>query len=198
MQCEAEMPYCHFDDLKTNEAFMRIAGRLPVKNASSYVYFKSDNIVQNILHALKYEGKEEIGLSLGRFHAEQMKPMLSDYPDILVPVPLHPRKKHIRGYNQSEIYAKGLSLGLNIPVYPNVLKRKKFTETQTKMNKSERLRNVSEAFELRNPGQINNKHILLVDDVLTSGATIESCGLPLLQIPGVTISVATLSIADNW
>jgi ComF family protein len=196
--CEAVMPYCDFDDLRTNEAFMRIAGRLPVKHASSFVYFKSNNIVQNILHGLKYEGKEEIGLSMGKFHGEQLKPMLKDYPDIIVPVPLHPKKRHTRGYNQSEIYAKGLAMGLHIPVYPNVLKRKKFTETQTKMNKSDRLLNVSEAFELYNPGRINNKHILLVDDVLTSGATLEACGLPLLQIPGVTVSVATLALADNW
>lgn len=198
VRCEVKMPYCNFEDLRSNEAFMRIAGRLPIKHASSHVYFKSDNIVQQILHALKYEGKEEIGLSMGRFHADQMKPMLMDYPDIIVPVPLHPKKKHLRGYNQSEIYARGLAMGLNIPVYPNILKRKKFTESQTKMNKTERLRNVSEGFELKNPGQINNKHILLADDVLTSGATLEACGLPLLNIPGVTLSVATLALADNW
>ncbi|MEL7021725.1 MAG: phosphoribosyltransferase family protein, partial [Bacteroidota bacterium] len=138
----------------------------------------------------------EIAVELGKYYGRQLK----DSPhyqslDGIVPVPLHPRKQRMRGYNQSIEFAKGLSVSLGIPCYNRGLIRTTFTQTQTRKNRFERLDNVSEVFKLGHSQKLAGKHLLLVDDVLTTGATLEACGQVLLKLPAVKLSMLTLAIA---
>jgi ComF family protein len=115
----------------------------------------------------------------------------------IVPVPLHPKKERLRGYNQSAVFAQGISETMEVPVLTQALVRKMYTETQTKKKRMERFSNVDSVFAVQQPRAIEGKHVLLVDDVLTTGATLEACGQALLAIPGTRLSVATIAIALN-
>ncbi len=117
--------------------------------------------------------------------------------DCIIPVPLHPRKQHQRGYNQSETFARGLSMSMGKPHYPHALERLTFTQTQTRKNRIERMNNVMEAFRLRSGKALEGKHVLLVDDVVTTGATLEACGMQLLSVENLTLSLATIGFASG-
>jgi len=126
------------------------------------------------------------------------RPKLCDWTseiDGIVPVPLHYKKEAIRGYNQSSLIAEGMNEILSIPVFDKVLIRNRHTESQTKKTRAERVQNMEEAFSIKSPELVKDKHLLLIDDVLTTGATLESCALALLKIPGIKVSIATIGIA---
>lgn len=197
--CEMSMPYCRFPNLEDNLIHWRIGGRLLPEWASAYLYFKSGNTSRHILHALKYRGRKDVGEILGLRHGAEIKDKLTvPPPDVIIPVPLHPRKLHERGFNQSTAYGKGLSDALNVRMREDLLSRNRYTETQTNKSKEDRMNNVLGAFHLSDPGALEGKSVLLVDDVFTSGATIEACALPLIHIPGIKLAIATLAIADDW
>lgn len=199
VQCESEMPYCNFPSLTDNLIHWRIGGRLMPEWSSSLIYFKSGGTSQAILHALKYRGRQDIGESLGKRHGEVILKGLSvPPPDFIVPVPLHPKRLHERGYNQSAAYARGLSEALGSPAMEQMLVRNRYTETQTNKSKMDRIANVSDAFALGEAVDLEGKSVLIVDDVFTSGATMEACAAPLIHVPGIRISIATLAIADDW
>jgi len=159
-------------------------------------FFAKGGKVQHLLHLLKYKGKKEIGEYIGKIYGEDLKKSLfySDI-DVIIPVPLHPRRKRKRGYNQSEIFAKGLSESLVKPYDTRTLIRTYASETQTKKSRFRRWENVKEIFDLKDHQHLINKHILLVDDVVTTGATLEACASMLLKIPGVKVSIATIACA---
>jgi len=199
VQCESAMPYCKFPSLTDNLIHWRIGGRLLPEWCSSLIYFKSGGTSQAILHALKYRGRQDIGESLGRRHGEVIRNGLEiPPPDYILPVPLHPKRLHERGYNQSAAYARGLSEPLGSPVAEDLLIRNRYTETQTNKSKADRITNVSDAFALGPGASLEGKSVLIVDDVFTSGATMEACAAPLIHIPDIRISIATLAIADDW
>ncbi len=127
-------------------------------------------------------------------YALRESPFFKDI-DLIVPVPLHPKKKIIRGYNQSEMFAEGLSESMNIPILADGLKRLEHSESQTKKHRKERSENVKEAFAVNRHKQLEGKHILLVDDVLTTGSTLETCASKVLEVPGTRVSLATIAIA---
>jgi ComF family protein len=166
--------------------------------ASSFVFFHKGGNVQELLHQLKYQGKREIGNYLGRLYGYELGDTLSFRDvEVIIPVPLHPRKLRKRGYNQSRCFAEGLAEAWNIPVENECLFRKQYSGTQTKRSRYERWENVEDIFGARNVDRIAGKHILLVDDVITTGATIEACAGILLAIEGVRVSVVSIAFAAD-
>ncbi|WP_185154595.1 ComF family protein [Flavilitoribacter nigricans] len=152
--------------------------------------------MQRLIHQLKYHHRPEIGYQLGLIHGRYLResPYYSDV-DLVVPVPLHPKKHHTRGYNQSDHYARGLAEGLQVDWAADVLIRRIYTRTQTKKSRLERLDNVEAVFGLAPGAAIAGRHLLLVDDVITTGATLEACGIALQKAPGVRLSMATIGFA---
>lgn len=170
-------------------------GRVPVMYSTSYFYYMKDSRYQNIIHHLKYDGRQHIGLEFGKmFGAELMKTPLSS-TDVIVPVPLHPKKLRKRGFNQSEIIARGMAESMGKKIISGALKRKRYTESQTSRSRYERWENVEGIFRTRKPQLLTGKHILLVDDVVTTGSTLEACASEILKLQGTTVSVATLAVA---
>jgi ComF family protein len=168
-------------------------GRVSVINATSFMYFTKDSRYRQILHELKYRGQHHIGIEMGRLFGLELKDTPFASADLIHPVPLHIDKFRTRGYNQSELIASGIAQILNIPVESNLIVREVETATQTKKARYERWENVKDTFRIMDPVPLYNKHILLVDDVITTGATIEACAEALLSVRGVALSVASLA-----
>lgn len=198
LHCILKLPRTNFHLLAENKASSIFIGRIPIENATTFVYFTKDGMIQHLLHQFKYKGKKRIGLLFGSLLATDLSDCawIKDI-DVIIPVPLHKKKQRSRGFNQAEIFAVGLSTALAVEVKADVLIRIKFSVSQTTKSRRQRLENVTGIFQTRNPHTLENKHILLVDDVLTTGATLESCALELLKIQGVKISVATIAFARD-
>jgi ComF family protein len=193
-RCMLDLPKSNYHLEKENPFFRKFSGRIPVKFVMTLFKFVKSGKVQHLLHALKYKNQPEIGVQLGRVYGADL--MTNDYKDqfdFIVPVPLHPSKKRKRGYNQSEEFGKGLSEMLNIPCTEKFLKRVKATTTQTKKSKLNRWENVSEVFEVREEEELKGKRVLLVDDVVTTGATLEACGEKLLKAGCGDVSIACIA-----
>jgi ComF family protein len=190
------MPETNFHFDRNNPFTERFWGRVEIQSAAALYFFTKGSRVQNLLHHLKYDGKREIGAVLGRQFGLQLKrsPLFGKV-ELIVPVPLHPRKQRIRGYNQSEMFAQGLSESMGIPYVKNGLKRVVHSESQTKKSKEERMVKIKEVFVVHQSNMLQGKHILLVDDVMTTGATLEVCANQLLSLPQTKVSMATIAIA---
>lgn len=196
--CYTNLPKSNFHKYDKNPVATLFYGRTPLLLASSFYLFQKKGSIQKILHAIKYKHNKDLAVLVGKWYAEDLKTNETiSKADFIIPVPLHSKKFKIRGYNQSEEFARGLSEGLKIHLNTNVLKRKEFTETQTKKSKYERWENVEDVFELNTPETFNNKHVVLVDDVITTGATIEACCQLLQKIEGIQISVLSIAYADK-
>ncbi len=194
--CRMTLPYTHDQFLKETEVERILYGRVRIHAASAYLSFSKKSLVQRILHSIKYKGQEEFGEFMGRMHAHQLS--YSDkfnIVDLCIPVPLHPEKIKKRGYNQSECIARGIVEVLKIPLEKNALQRSKHTETQTRKSRFSRFENMREVFFVSNKTSIENKHVLLVDDVITTGSTIESCVMVLLENGASSVSVACIAFA---
>lgn len=196
--CLAQLPVTHFHLDPDNPLSEIFWGRVKLLQAVAWFYFRMGSVYQDALHKLKYNDRPDIGFSLGKqFGYELYQSSEFIKPDILMPVPLNPKKLRKRGYNQSEAIAKGLSTGLKIPLVSNVLNRPVATSTQTRKSRYERYLNVTGKFKISDPALLENRHVLLIDDVITTGATLEACAEELLAIPGVLVSVAALAWAKN-
>jgi ComF family protein len=193
--CNFHLPITNFQNEIDNEVEQTFWGRVNIKYATAYIVFKKESSVQELLHKLKYKGDKELGFYLGQQMGFSMENSRFNEVDVIVPVPLHKSRKRARGYNQSEILANGISDVLCKPVIVNVLKRTKANKTQTRKHRFERWQNVQNIFDIENAEMLHNKHVLLIDDVVTTGATIEACVQALLEIPGVTVSLAALAKA---
>lgn len=196
--CYSNLPKTNFHKQQRNPVDALFYGRTPLLIASSFYLFQKKGSIQKILHAIKYKSNKELAVLVGKWYAEDLKtdPVISK-ADYIIPVPLHSKKFKMRGFNQSEEFAKGLSEGLKTSLNTSVLQRKEFTETQTKKSKYERWENVEDVFELITPETFKNKQVVLVDDVITTGATIEACCQLLQQIEGIKISVLSIAYADK-
>ena len=173
-------------------------GRVDIHSAGAFYGFNKGGKVQHLIHQLKYKGKKDVGITLGKWYGQNLKVDPSfNTVDIVIPVPLHRKKEKKRGYNQSHFFAEGLAQSMNIKTDFTTLIRAKESETQTKKSRFTRWKNVETVFQLRNIESFKGKHILLVDDVVTTGATLEACAQTLLQIPDVKVSVATIAYANN-
>ena len=173
-------------------------GRIKIHSAASFLNFTKSGRVQKLVHQLKYKGKKEVGVLLGELYGSELKhaELYKDI-DLVIPIPLHWKKQKKRGFNQSEMFGRGLAKAMNIRLDTVSLYRKVDTETQTKKSRIQRWENVSEVFALKSEAHLEGKHILLVDDVITTGSTMEASANKLLEIPGVKVSLATIAFASK-
>jgi ComF family protein len=188
------MPKSGYHLQHDNPFYRKFKGRLPVKRVMTLYKFVKRGRVQRMLHALKYKHQPEIGEMLGRVYGKDL--VEADYKDsfdLIIPVPLHTSRKLQRGYNQSEKFGKGLSQMLNIPCDDTFMIREAMTETQTHKTKLSRWENVNRIFHILDPRPIMNKRVLLVDDVVTTGATLEACGQTLLRAGCSELSIACIA-----
>ena len=190
------LPKTNYHSVHDNPVEKRFWGKIPIQRATDFFFFQKGSPFQKLLHALKYKGDKEIGKTLGKYAAAELLES-SDFAsvDVIIPVPLHSKRFKTRGYNQSEWIANGLSAILGKPINTEVLKRKRENTTQTKKTVFERYENTEGIFELSDRNALTGKHILLVDDVLTTGSTLEACARELLQCSDVKVSIFTLAIA---
>jgi len=196
LHCVAALPRTNYHHDLHNQSQQRFIGRVNIQFATSFLYFTKEGMMQHLMHRFKYRDRKNIGKHLGLLFGAELAAggHLQDI-DYIIPIPLHFSKKDRRGYNQSDVIAEGLKESINVPSFSDALIRTKDTESQTHKTRAERLENVKGVFKATNPQLLQGKQLLLIDDVLTTGSTLESAALTLLSIPGVSVSIATLGIA---
>ncbi|GHB85885.1 ComF family protein [Persicitalea jodogahamensis] len=197
-QCRATLPRVESDSVARSAVAAKFVAYKEVTGVASFLVFTKRGKVQNLLHALKYQNKPEVGVLLGKMMAQELKE--SDgcpAADLIVSVPLHEKRRKERGYNQSDAIAEGLSEITGIPWSGSMLARIRYTKSQTGKTKTERQENVKDIFEAVNPQQIQGKRVILVDDVLTTGATLESCLNVLLRAGCDNIHIMTIAAAQQ-
>lgn len=196
--CRHEMPLTQYYLDSNNEAVKKFYGKIEIEHASAFLYFNKKGMVQELIHNLKYKGNEEIGTVLGNWYVEDLKNIQLKTPfSAVIPVPLHQKKFRERGYNQVTTFGNALAKGLNIGYDDSILFRKKYSKTQSKKNLLGRSEGIENVFDVNYSEENRNKHFLLVDDVLTTGATLEACSRALLKIPGVKISIVCMAMANS-
>lgn len=196
--CLMALPRTNLHLIEDNEIEKNFWGKINIKRATSFLYYSKGGDVRQLLYELKYHGNKYIGEFLGRVMASELIDSgFFDGIDCIIPVPLHKKKLHKRGYNQSEWLCKGISQVTSIPIRKDIIRRVSQTETQTHKGMYERWSNVNQAFQGEDVSSLNNLHILIVDDVLTTGATIVSCCDSFKDIKSIQISVLTLAIATE-
>ncbi len=194
--CLFQLPKTNFHFQKENPISEIFMGRVNIDNATAFFTFNKGSRYQKLIHKLKYNGQAEIGVELGKHFGNTL--MNSDEYrdiDIIIPVPLHPKKKKARTYNQAEMIAKGIAEAMNSELVVDVLVRNVHSVSQTKKDRIERWLNVKNVFALKSTEQLKNKHVLLVDDVVTTGATLEACAQRLLETYQIKVSIACLAQA---
>lgn len=195
--CNINLPRTNYHLQKDNPVEQLFWGKIPLERATSFFFYRKGSDFRQILHQLKYGGQKEIGAIMGRYMASELSSSgFFEGVDVIIPVPLHKKKQQIRGYNQSEWIARGIAVVTGIPVDTDAVVRRKNTETQTRKSTFERWENVDGIFELYRAEALVGKHILLVDDVLTTGATTVACASRLMEVKGMRISVLTLAMAE--
>lgn len=197
MRCIDAMPETNFELHPDNPVEKMYWGRLQLTHGTAQFYFTKESLMQHLMHQFKYKNNRDLGLQLGRIMGEQIKKSDRINADALIPLPLFPIKEKRRGYNQATLLCRGMAAAMNIPVLDNAIIRPQHTESQTKKGRIERWKNMEGKFVLNNPESIKNKHVLLVDDIVTTGATLEACGNELLKGENVTLSIATLCVASR-
>nr|WP_294950375.1 ComF family protein [uncultured Mucilaginibacter sp.] len=194
--CLYNLPYTNFHQQPDNIVAQQFWGKLPVQGAYALYFFNKGGKVQKMMHHFKYNGQRRIGNVLGAVAGKQLAENdIFKTADYIVPVPLHIKRMKERGYNQSACFAEGLAEKLNAKVEVDNLIRAVATKTQTHKSRFARFENMKEVFVIAHPERLANKHILLVDDTVTTGATLEACGIELLKVPGVKLSIATIAYA---
>ncbi|MDN3659054.1 phosphoribosyltransferase family protein [Ferruginibacter paludis] len=198
MKCITNLPTTNFALYANNPVEKIFWGRIPLTAAHSEYYFSKNALIQQLIHQLKYKRNTSIGMYLGELMGKSLvESNRFDTVDALIPLPLYPDKERKRGYNQAAIICDGMSSVMNIPVIKNNVLRQRYTDTQTKKHRIERWENVAGSFTCKIPGQLSGKHLLLVDDVVTTGATLEACGSTIAAIENVQLSIATLAHAPK-
>lgn len=195
-RCDFHLPRTGFHNDIPNPVMEIFTGRTEPAFATSYFYYNKGSHVQKLIHLLKYKGRRDIGFWLGQMAGSELitSPCIKD-PHVIIPVPLHPLKEKKRGYNQSTEFAKGLAGRMNIPVDDSSLIRVKASATQTRKSRFSRWENVSGIFSVREKGAIEGRHCLLVDDVITTGSTVEACIIALMEAGAAKVTVASIAAA---
>ena len=199
LHCFCELPRTHYYRRTYNPVLKLFTGFFRINEIATFLFFEREGKVQKLVHAFKYYGNKQLASYLGRVAALEMKSdgLFNDI-DMLIPVPLHPKKQRKRGYNQSEWIAKGIELVYQKPVRCDFLHRNIDTDSQTRKTVYERNLNVEEIFSLKNADLLEGKHVLLIDDVLTTGATIRACIHALSTVQDIRISIFTLTTVQVW
>lgn len=196
--CDADLHYTYFEKYQESSPLDELFwGRVQLFSTHSLLYFSKSNSTQKIVHQIKYKNNQALAIEMGKRMGEKLLIKWRDnVPDVIIPVPLHPKKHNKRGYNQSELLAKGLSIQTKTPYSVTLLKRRKNTKTQTKKGKMERWDNVNSIFEVNSPEKWKNKHLCIIDDVITTGSTIEACAIILQQaVENCKVSIVSLAFA---
>lgn len=196
--CIHHLPYTNHHLFENNEILNKYYGILDIEFAFSMLYFNHSGIVQKLIHQLKYKGKQEIGTYFGEKYSIELIGLKEKHNlDFIIPVPIHKKRRKERGYNQIDTFCVSLSKELNIPFNNSLLHRNEYSKTQTRKNKQERQENYKIIFDVHNEENFNGKHFLLIDDVITTGATIELCTKALLRIPNAKVSVITIAYTQS-
>jgi ComF family protein len=193
-ECNHNLPFTNHHILEKNETTKKFYGIIPVEFSAAMLYFHQNGIVQNLIHNLKYKNHQEIGTILGKWYANDLKAIseIQKFSEI-IPVPLHKKRFEERGYNQVTTFCEALSNELSIPYNPYVLYRSRYSKTQTRKDKEKRKDIANSLFDVTFCEENHNKHFLLIDDVMTSGATLEACAKALLKIPNSKVSIVTIA-----
>jgi ComF family protein len=195
--CLYNLPATNFHLQPDNLVARQFWGKLPIKGAYSLYYFNKGGNIQNMMHQFKYNGMHRIGNVLGNIAGKQLLHNEAfNSAEIIIPVPLHKNRLKERGYNQSASFADGLAQKLSAKVDIDNLVRSVATKTQTHKSRFARFENMQEVFAVARPADLINKHVLLVDDIVTTGSTLEACGIELLKVPGLKLSIATIAYAE--
>ncbi len=195
LQCINDLPHTNFAMHADNPVEKKFWGRIPIYSGMSEFYFSKASVIQNLIHEFKYKGNKKIGHYLGNIIGLSILNSNRFPVEAIIPLPLFEKKEKKRGFNQSEILCNGIAEIIKIPLIKNNVCRIIHSETQTKKGRLERWKNVEQAFQVRMPSMLEGKHILLVDDVITTGSTLEACGSEILKVNNVQVSVATLATA---
>lgn len=194
--CLADLPRTNFHNQHDNPVSQIFWGRVNIQNATALFRFQKGSRFQELLHQLKYKGRQDVGVELGRQLGFELKNSdLYKNIEVVIPVPLHPKRRHKRGYNQAECIANGIAESMGIQVQSKNVVRNVATQTQTKKTRIQRWQNVESIFELKEPAKLENKNMLLVDDVVTTGATLEACAHVVLNAKDSKLSIAALAMA---
>lgn len=196
LHCLHQLPYTRFQFYTPNPVEKIFWGRLPVENAAGIFYLTKDSMLEKLLYQLKYKGKKEVGEYCGRLMGEAIRNSAFATVDALIPLPLFPKKERLRGYNQAAMICEGIAGIMHIPVWKHAVQRITSTDTQTRKNRLERWANMQGRFHVPDAAKIAGRHVLLVDDVITTGATLEACGSVLVEA-GAKVSVLTLGYASR-
>ena len=195
-ECYVMIPRTGYHNEINNPVAQLLWGRCLIQKAAAFSYYNRGSRIRTLIHNLKYKGIREIGSELGKIYGISLKSSgFTDDMDLIIPVPLHPAKEHSRGFNQSEMISHGIAEATGLTIETNVLIRAEKSQTQTRRSRFDRWTNVEGIFTIKDPYKIINKHILLVDDVITTGSTIEACANELLKVDGVKVSVVALAYA---
>ena len=195
--CFSELPVTDYFMYANNPVERLFAGRILIQKAGSAFYFTKKSVLQNIMHELKYKGNREAGLFMGKQTALAMQQSKRfEEVDVIIPMPLSSRRLQQRGYNQATIIAQGMASVLRKPVHNEAVVRNKNTTTQTGKDRTSRWQTMQYAFAINNAGLLQGRHVLLVDDIVTTGATLEACGDAILAVPDVTLSIATVAYTN--
>ena len=194
IKCLFDLPETNFTNTKDNPVEKIFYGRLNIIAATAAYYFTKDSLLQHLMIQLKYRNNKDVGFFLGKQLGYQLQESerFNDV-DVLVPLPLNPKKEKKRGYNQAMIICEGIASVWQKPVLKNALIRTQFTETQTQQDRIHRWQNMQHVFAVADKNSLQDKHVLLVDDVITTGATLEACGTTILNILNTQLSIATLA-----
>ncbi len=193
--CLYDIPRTNFHKERENPVSQLFWGRIPVEYATAFFYFNKGSKYQKLLHELKYKGYQQIGLVMGQHMGYALNTSVFSFADCIVPVPLHRAKQKKRGYNQSELIARGMATIMGKPMISENLYRAVNTDTQTRRSRYERWENVSDIFSVLDPEKLKNKHIIIVDDVVTTGSTLEASVHALHRCEGVKVSVVAMAVA---
>lgn len=194
LQCLNNLPVTGFIQKAGNPVEKIFYGRAQVQHAGAAFYFTKQSVIQNLVFALKYKGNKNAGLYLGKLLGQQIaESNRFNTVDAIVPLPLNIKRERQRGYNQAAIIAEGMQAACNWPILTKAVARKQYTQTQTHKGRVERWQSMQDVFEVADDEALKGKHILLVDDVVTTGASLEACAAPILLVPGATLSIATVA-----
>ena len=195
--CRHDLPLTNFKSYTRNKVSSIFSGRITIEKAYALLFFRKQGITKNLIHDLKYRGNEGVGVFFGNWIGEIVaKNKEFSTVDFIVPVPIHAKKKKIRGYNQVTKFGECLSMHLKVPLNEDVLIRQSAAKTQTLKSRFERFNDLESKFSARNTSIFKEKHILIIDDVITTGATLEACAKELLKTPGIKISILTMSYTE--